>query len=181
MIRWKKMDRKLIVRDWNHNSPTWPKSFSRTSIVGNAITVWPIYDASIYLVFISLLQRVIFISGRKNWSGSLQNKLWWSNLVATLSSVSGYTLALRQFIFGCIPAYRLVKLRCHWLSSNSIETSLIWPVPNWEGICINLRQFCYWLRITWHSWWRRCLVLLRWRQTETLNLIRVENLSLVTI
>ena len=105
MIRWKKMDRKLIVRDWNHNSPTWPKSFSRTPIVGNAITVWPIYDASIYLVFISLLQRVIFISGRRNWSGSLQNKLWWSNLVATLSSVSGYTLALRQFISGCVPAF----------------------------------------------------------------------------
>ena len=101
--------------------------------------------------------------------------------VATLSSVSGYVLALRHDALGCIPAHRLVKLRCHWLSSNRIETSLIWPVPNWEGICINLRQFCYWLRITWHSWWRRCLVLLRWRQTETLNLIRVENLSLVTI
>ncbi len=113
MIRWKKMDRKLIVRDWNHNSPTWPKSFSRTPIVGNAITVWPIYVAAIYLVFIFLLQRISFISGKWNWSGLLQNKLWWwfgCNIESCLwlhPSIEANFLWLRSSIFiGQVDVYR---------------------------------------------------------------------------
>ena len=53
---------------------------------------------------------------------------------------------------------RLVKLRCLWLSP-SFEMSLIWPVQSGEGI-----WFCF--CITWHSWWRRCLVPLRGGRTQ---------------